>query len=215
MSICVVRDIPFAVNMVLTRANLQEIEALVDLAGSLGARGVRFGHLIPTPRSVDEGLYLTHAERNDADQRVHELAAMSTLPVALAPGSRTTELFPCEPLNDNEVNVDWRGRLTRCCHLSGQTHAREGEEVIGSLLETGLPELMARLREANEAFRREKRVRLEDGRLKDEDFFPCDYCLKRFDKVAGFDEKPIWLTGTGEPRHRIATGAARHRAGGT
>lgn len=192
MSICVVRDLPFTVNMVVTRINAHEIESLIDLARSLGARGVRFGHLIPTPRSVDNGLYLSHSERMAMDERINELQRTKPIPVALAPGSRTTDLFPCEPLRDNEINIDWQGRLTRCCHLSGQTHAGTGNEVIGTVSGSGFPALMTRLGESTEAFRLEKRSRSRNGELTEEDFFPCDYCLKQTGKVAAFTDRPIW-----------------------
>jgi hypothetical protein len=75
----------------------------------------------------------------------------------------------------------------------------DGEEVIGSLVETPFPELMARLRESTKAFRQQKSARFEQGEVADEDFFPCDYCLKQFHKVAGFAERPIWLTETTMP----------------
>jgi MoaA/NifB/PqqE/SkfB family radical SAM enzyme len=194
-SICVARNIPFTINMVVTRVNVSEIENLVNLAEELGAAGIRFGHLVPTPRSVDNGLYLSHAERDDIDARVRTLSALARVPVGLAPGSYSKELFPCEPLQDNEINVDWNGNVTHCCHLSGQTHAADGSEMIGNLAEAPLEELLRRLEGSLAEFRDEK-TRLwashGDGQgLR----YPCEYCLKTSGKALGFGEERVRFPG--------------------
>jgi MoaA/NifB/PqqE/SkfB family radical SAM enzyme len=48
-SICVVKQLPFTFNMVLTSRNRCEIAEMVELAHNLGSRGIRFGHLMPRP----------------------------------------------------------------------------------------------------------------------------------------------------------------------
>ena len=53
-SICVFKDLPFTFNMVLTAQNRHEISEMVSLAKSLGSRGVRFGHPMPTPETACE-----------------------------------------------------------------------------------------------------------------------------------------------------------------
>ncbi len=193
MSICVARAIPFTVNMVLTRRNHAEIPELATLAAGLGAAGVRFGHLVPTPRSVDNGLYLSRPERDAADAVVREVAGTVMIPVGLAPGSRSTGLYPCQPLQGNEINIDWRGNLSRCCHLSGQTHVADGDEVIGNVKDRPFPDLIGRLEDAVETFRRAKAAHFESGAVRDGDYYPCDFCLKTFHKVAGFDGERVWF----------------------
>ncbi len=200
MSICVARDIPFTLNMVLTRRNHAEIRELVALAAGLGAAGVRFGHLVPTPRSVDNGLYLSRAERDAADAVVREAAGEAAIPVGLAPGSRSTALYPCEPLRGNEINIDWRGNVSRCCHLSGQTHVADGDEVIGNVMDRPFPELVGRLEGAVEAFRQAKAEHFRSGRVTDGDYYPCDYCLKAFHKVARFGDERVWFPDPSAPR---------------
>src|SRR5207253_10079250 len=51
-SICVVKELPFTWNMVLTAQNRKEIAEIVSLAERLGTGGVRFGHLMPTPETA-------------------------------------------------------------------------------------------------------------------------------------------------------------------
>ena len=58
-SICVLKSLPFTFNMVLTAQNRHEVGEMVSLAKSLGSRGVRFGHLMPTPETAMRGLDLS------------------------------------------------------------------------------------------------------------------------------------------------------------
>lgn len=191
MSICVVRDIPFTINMVVTGSNSREIEDLVKLAEELGAAGIRFGHLVPTPRSVGNDLYLSHAERDAIDARVRSAGRAAHIPVGLAPGSYSTELFPCEPLQGNEINIDWKGNVTRCCHLSGQTHAADGSEMIGNLANAPLEALLQKLERALAEFREEKARRWECQGDEGEDRYPCEYCLKTSGKALRFGEARV------------------------
>jgi len=118
MSLCLALDIPFSNNMVVTRHNRHEISSLVELAAKLGSRGVRFGHLMHSPLTTARGWDLSPMERKAVDAEVWELRRSARVPVAMAPGGHTTELFPCAPLHLQEVNIDCHGRLTKCCHLS-------------------------------------------------------------------------------------------------
>ncbi len=189
MSICVSKDIPFAINMVLTKKNRHEVGAIVNLAAALGSRGVRFGHLIPTPRSVNNGLCLSHMERRELEMQIMTLQSVSPITVAMAPGYHTPELFPCGPLQMTEFNVDWRGNVSHCCHLSGQTPVAEGSKVVGNLGKTTFPELLERLIDANAQFRRYKFDYQRRNELTEEDYFPCDYCLKHYreaDRIEDF-----------------------------
>jgi hypothetical protein len=142
---------------------------------------------------VDNGLYLSRPERDAADAVVREVAGTVMIPVGLAPGSRSTALYPCQPLQGNEINIDWRGNLSRCCHLSGQTHVADGDEVIGNVMDRPFPDLVARLEDAVETFRRAKAAHFESGPVGDGDYYPCDFCLKAFHKVADFDGARVWF----------------------
>lgn len=55
-SICVVKDLPFTLNMVLTARNRAEVAEMVELAWRLGSRCLRFGYLMPTPATARQGL---------------------------------------------------------------------------------------------------------------------------------------------------------------
>ncbi len=179
ISVCVASDLPFSLNMVVTRRNRTELAALAELGAALGARGVRYGPLMP---GGDPTLELTLEERRASESAIRALQPGSPIPVALAPGYETDELFPCAPLNLEEFNIDWRGNLTHCCHLSG--YADSGTDIVGNLRVLSFSEAWSRLRAANARFIREKQTRQAAGRLSEADRFPCLYCCGYFNKLA-------------------------------
>ena len=85
-SICVFKDLPFTFNMVLTAQNRHEVGEMVSLAKSLGSRGVRFGHLMPTPETAMRGLDLSPPERRAVEAEIWQLQKSADLPVGMAPG---------------------------------------------------------------------------------------------------------------------------------
>ena len=177
MSVCMAVDLPFTLNMVITRYNQVEVEALVELAARLGAGGVRFGQLMP---GGDPDLELTLQERRAVEQRIWALQPAAPLPVVLAPGYYTTELFPCAPLNLEECNVDWQGNINLCCHLSGYGHGSDG---VGQLATLNFADALSRLRRLRNRLRLEKETRSNNGEFREEDDFPCLYCYRHFDKA--------------------------------
>lgn len=182
------RGLPFTFNMSLTRANRGEAGEMVALAAGLGALGVRFGHLMSDPHPAAAGLELTPAERKDLDAELGRLRAESAFPVGLAPGGWSEDLFPCAPLREQEYNLDWRGRLGLCCHLSG--FADQEQAVAADLNRVGLGEALPVLRQVRDALKTEKQGRRDDGDWRDDDCFPCWYCAKRFGGVEWIRERP-------------------------
>ena len=187
MSVCVATGLPFTLNMVVTRHNRGELADLVALGAALGARGVRFGPLMP---GGDPALELSAAERRDAQAAIEALQGQANIPVALAPGYETTELRPCAPLHLEELNIDWRGNVTPCCHLSGYGEA----DRAGNLATVSLAAALGRLREANAHFLQEKEAHRAEA-----DPAPCRFCLKYLHPAAApvADLQPMALPGGG------------------
>ena len=140
-SICVVKDLPFTFNMVLTTQNRYEVQEMIELAGRLGSRGIRFGHLMPTPETAMRGLDLTPQERQAVEADIWHLQKSAPVFVGMAPGYFSAALFfPCGPLELEEYNLDYRGNLTLCCQLSGSVGANAGTDVMGNLHDVSLAE---------------------------------------------------------------------------
>jgi MoaA/NifB/PqqE/SkfB family radical SAM enzyme len=177
-TVCIVRDIPFTFNMVLTSRNVSEIPHMIELAKKLGARGVRFGHLMPESRPRRSDLFLTAHERRAAESEIRELARIAPLPVAMAAGYFSEDpYFRCAPLSLTEYNLDCLGNMTFCCQLSGHPDMASGPDRIGNLHEISLAEACLRFRRFAATYMEDKRRFVERGEFREIDHFPCHYCV--------------------------------------
>jgi MoaA/NifB/PqqE/SkfB family radical SAM enzyme len=189
VTLCVIKELPFTFNMVLTARNRHEIGEMAQLAEALGSQGLRLGHLMPTPETGPRGLDLSPAERREVETEVRLTAKRSGIPVGMAPGFHTDDLFPCAALASEEINVDCFGNVTLCCHLSGHGAGAGSRDVAGNLQETSFPELLGRLAGTRGQLRTDKAARAAKGELRDSDRFPCWYCSLHFDKVNWLKER--------------------------
>ena len=202
-SICVFKDLPFTLNMVLTAQNRHEVKELVGLAGRLGSQGVRFGHLMPTPETALGRLDLSPHERRDVEADIWRLQKSAAVPVGMAPGYFSdSPFFPCAPLELEEFNLDYRGNLTLCCQLSGSSGATPGNDVISNLHEVSLAEACERFRQRVATYLADKQARVRGGELTELDHFPCWYCVKYIDKVPWLKHVPQHSWADGE-RHTL------------
>lgn len=190
VSICVVHKLPFTLNMVVTAHNRHELAAMADLAYHLGSRGLRFGHLMHSPLTTAQGFDLSPWERKIVDAEIQHLRRSAGVPILMAPGYHTSDLFPCAPLHLEEVNIDCHGNVTTCCHLSGQSAREEAGDVMGNLQEISFGKAYARLQAENERFRQMKLAQLRDDQLQDIDLFPCWYCSNHYRKVDWLQSHP-------------------------
>jgi len=190
-SICIFKELPFTLNMVLTAQNRNEIGEMVWLAERLGSGGVRFGHLMPTPETALRKLDLTPDERREVEAKIWGLKKSASIPIGMAPGYfNERPFFPCGPLELEEYNLDYNGNLTLCCQLSGNAGANEGTDVMGNLHEMSLAEACARFRQRVATYLADKRDNLSRGELGELDHFPCWYCLKYLGKTSWLNNFP-------------------------
>lgn len=183
VSICMVKDIPFTINTVIMLHNKGELKEMAELVAKLGSRGLRFGYLMPTPQNVARGLTISPEECESSDGMIGGLQHSFTMPIIKAPGYYTTNLFPCNPLQSKELNIDWRGNVTLCCHLSGYGNGAIEGDIIGNLDTVCFAEAHKRFIHLNKTFHQDKRERYGKGEFQDSDYSPCFYCLNYFDKV--------------------------------
>lgn len=178
-SLCLFKDIPFTFNMVLTRENRHEVGDMVLLAEKLGSTGVRFGHLVPELSAQDQGLQLRMDEKLELEKEIWALQEQGKIPVAMAPGHYSeSPFFTCAPLALEEFNVDYRGNMTLCCHLSGSAGPNARAEIIANLADTSLSRALDGFRRRVEQYVCDKRKTVSEGSFREEDHFPCHYCVK-------------------------------------
>jgi MoaA/NifB/PqqE/SkfB family radical SAM enzyme len=190
-SICVLKELPFSLNMVLTAQNRGEVEEMVSLAERLGSVGIRFGHLMPTRDTALRNLDLTPAERREIEDQIWRPKKTASIPVGMAPGYFSeAPFFPCGPLELQEYNVDYKGNLTLCCQLSGHSTEANAFDVIGNLNEMSLAQACARFRQRVATYLEDKRNRISRGEFTELDHFPCWYCLKYVGRTAWLETFP-------------------------
>lgn len=191
ISICVFKELPFTLNMVLTVQNRKEIEEMVELAERLGSAGVRFGHLMPTPETALRKLDLTPNERREVESEIWQLKKRASIPVGMAPGYYSENaFFPCGPLELEEYNLDYKGNLTLCCQLSGHSGAAYGADIIGNLNEMSLAEACERFRERVTSYLADKQEKINRAQFGQLDHFPCWYCVKYLGKTSWLNNFP-------------------------
>lgn len=183
ISLCVIEDLPFSLNMVVTAHNRHELAAMVRSAARLGAVGLRFGHLLPAPITTAQNFDLSPAERKVVENEIRQLQRDADLPVAMAPGFHTSELFPCAPLRLQELNIDCLGNVSKCCHLSGHGDGVGVGDLVGNLHDISFTEAYGRVCALHAQFRQAKLAHFARGDARDEDYFPCWFCSVHYKKV--------------------------------
>jgi MoaA/NifB/PqqE/SkfB family radical SAM enzyme len=187
-SICMLKELPFTLNMVLTAQNRNEIGEMVSLAECLGSGGVRFGQLMPTEQTALRKLDLTPEERREVESQIWGLKKNAVIPVGMAPGYFSeAPFFPCGPLELEEYNLDYKGNLSLCCQLSGHSGANYSADVIGNLNEMSLTEACERFHRRVDTYLADKRNKIKAGTFSELDHFPCWYCLKYLGKTSWID----------------------------
>jgi MoaA/NifB/PqqE/SkfB family radical SAM enzyme len=190
-SLCVMHDLPFTLNMVLTAHNRDQVAEMVELAVRLGSAGVRFGWLMPTPETASRGLDLAPQDRRVVEAEIRSLQSIAPIAVGMGPGYyHENPFFPCAPLTLQEYNLDYRGHLTLCCQLSGYAGGTPGTDVVGDLHELSLAEAVARFHQRVAAYLADKRAKVGRGAFGGLDYFPCWYCVQSLDKVPGLQRFP-------------------------
>jgi MoaA/NifB/PqqE/SkfB family radical SAM enzyme len=197
-SVCVYNDLPFTLNMVVTRQNRNQIQEMADLGRSLGSRGVRFGFLMPTADTARRGLDLSPEECRETELEIRKVKKDSPLSIGMGPGYYSdSPFFPCGPLELEEFNVDCDGNLTLCCQLSGYSGPKPGTDLIGNLRTMNLTEALVRFRGRVDVYLADKRDSIRDGEFDDLDYFPCWYCVKYLGKIEMLKQIPShpWIRG--------------------
>ena len=186
---CRAAGLPFVVKVGLRPDTLPLIEQTALFAARMGASALSFGYNLPTSPAADEGLALGPEDRTAAEQEVAVLASVLRMPVSLDVGYYNADPAPpCSPLAGASCNIDFRGRLSLCCNLSGYRGAGGGAEVVADLNVEGFAPAFVRLRALAEAQVRRRRDALAaqaatGGRADLWLGSPCLFCLRSFDKV--------------------------------
>lgn len=183
---CRMGNIPFAVKAVIRRDTVPQFQDLVLLAARMGAQAIHFSHVLPTSGEVESESAMSLEERAHAEQEIALLRRILKMPVALDVGYANIDPAPpCAPLQGASFSVDYQGRLSLCCNMSGFRGAAQESDVVADLNEESFTTAWLRVRRlASEQVAR--RAAALAARGADADLHtasPCLFCLQTFGKI--------------------------------
>jgi MoaA/NifB/PqqE/SkfB family radical SAM enzyme len=186
---CKAAGLPFIIKMGLRRDTLPLLEQTALFAARMGAASLSFGHNLPTSGAADEELTLSSEDRTAAEQEIAMLARILKMRVTLEVGYNNLDPEPpCSALAGVSCNVDYRGRLSLCCNLSGYRGASGERDVVADLNKEGFAGAFARLQDVASAQLSRRREALAEaasaGAEPDIQLgSPCLFCLHSFGKI--------------------------------
>ncbi len=184
ISILKVKGIEASVQITINKKNFGEIEQMAFLASELGLKRLFYAHLEPTPLAYEHGLVLSPKQYKEAEQRVERLKGIMKIEINFSLGHYEPLLFfQCRALTMYAPNVDYKGRLTFCCQLSGYTGSSEERDIIADLNAVSLYDAHKMWVDAIHKFNLDKIELIKNGEATELDGFPCFYCSKYFRKI--------------------------------
>jgi MoaA/NifB/PqqE/SkfB family radical SAM enzyme len=186
---CYMNGIPFIFKVGIRRDTVPQLQEIALLAARLGACALHFSHLLPTSSEYEAELGLSREERTDAEQEIGILSKIFKMEIGIAAGFYNINLAPpCTALAGTNCNVDYRGRLTLCCNLSGYRGAQGETDVVADLNVESFSSAYPRLRQLAEEqlARRRKAIESHAAEGREIDLHtgsPCLFCLQSFGKI--------------------------------
>jgi hypothetical protein len=138
---------------------------------------------------VESASALSAEERRHAEEEIALLARIFKMKVGIDVGYYNVDpAAPCSPLAGVSCNIDYKGRLTLCCNLSGFRGAGQQQDIIADLNQEGFADAYERLQQLRELQlerRRAALVSLTNNSTKSDLYIgsPCLFCLQSFGKI--------------------------------
>jgi sulfatase maturation enzyme AslB (radical SAM superfamily) len=187
---CYVSKLPFGIKIVIRRDLLEQLEQIAVFAARMGAASLQFVHVMPTSSGVAEDSALSLEEQRVAEEEIAILARIFKMNIGIDVGYYNVDEQrpPCAPLAATSMNIDYRGRLSLCCNLSGFRGAVDELDVVADLNEESFDTAYARFLELSAAQvekRRDALVALRSQSLTADLYTgsPCLFCLQSFGKI--------------------------------
>ena len=186
---CNFSSIPFIIKVTIRRDTLPLLEEFALMSAKLGAQRIDFSHILPTSSSLDDEISLTQSERRNAEHEIAILSNILKMKIGIATGYHNVDTSaPCVALRGEEPNIDYRGRLTLCCNLSGFRGAGGEADVFADLNQSDFRTGYLKLKTAADvqvARRKEAIEAIERSGVKPDHYTtsPCMFCLQSFEKI--------------------------------
>jgi MoaA/NifB/PqqE/SkfB family radical SAM enzyme len=186
---CYRGNLPFVIKLAIRRDTFEHLEEISIFAARMGASGIDFFHVLPTSDQHEGDSTLSSDERRIAEQEIATLARILKTKVSLDVGYyNTDESPPCSPLAGASFNVDYRGRLTLCCNLSGFRGSVAEPDVVADLNVESFASAYTKLLAiaAEQLQRRKDALASWQKRGVSPDLYtgsPCLFCLQSYGKI--------------------------------
>jgi MoaA/NifB/PqqE/SkfB family radical SAM enzyme len=186
---CFAADVPFLVKVGIRRDTLPNLEQIALFAARMGAAGLNFMHVMPTSADVEDASALNLDERRLAEKEIASLSRIFKMKIGIDVGySNLDPSPPCSALAGVSCNVDYLGRLSLCCNLSGFRGGVREEDVAADLHKQDFAAAYARLSKIarDKLAAREKRLGDLATQNLPVDLYtasPCLFCLDTFGKL--------------------------------
>jgi sulfatase maturation enzyme AslB (radical SAM superfamily) len=187
---CYVSKLPFGIKIVIRRDLVEQLEQIAVFAARMGAASLHFVHVMPTSSGVAEDSALSLAEQRIAEEEIAILARIFKMNIGIDVGYYNVDEQrpPCAPLAATSINIDYRGRMSLCCNLSGFRGAGDELDVVADLNEESFDTAYARFVELAAAQLQKRRDALAALRSQSltPDLYtgsPCLFCLQSFGKI--------------------------------
>jgi MoaA/NifB/PqqE/SkfB family radical SAM enzyme len=186
---CHKASLPFMIKTGIRRDTIEHLEEIALFAARMGAAGLNFSHILPTSEGVESDSSLNAEERRHAEEEIALLARIFKMKVGIDVGYYNVDpAAPCSPLAGVSCNIDYKGRLTLCCNLSGFRGAVQQQDIVADLNQENFSdayERLGQLRELQLERRRAALVSLANNGPGLDLYIgsPCLFCLQSFGKI--------------------------------
>jgi MoaA/NifB/PqqE/SkfB family radical SAM enzyme len=183
---CYTSQLRFAIKIVIRRDLVDQLEQIAIFAARMGAASLNFVHVMPTSSAVAGDSALSLDEQRAAEQEIAILARIFKMNIGIDVGYYNVDETrpPCAPLAGVSMNIDYRGRLSLCCNLSGFRGADEERDVVADLNVESFASAYKKF-QALAAAQLQRRKDALAG-LQSPDVYvgsPCMFCLQSFGKI--------------------------------
>jgi len=183
---CYMSQLSFAIKIVIRRDLMDQLEQIAIFAARMGAASLNFVHVMPTSSAVADDSTLSLEEQRAAEQEIAILARIFKMNIGIDVGYYNVDETrpPCAPLAGVSMNIDYRGRLSLCCNLSGFRGAAQEQDVVADLNVESFASAYERFKSlaAGQLQKRKEALAV----LQSPDVYigsPCMFCLQSFGKI--------------------------------
>ncbi|HKG96215.1 MAG TPA: radical SAM protein, partial [Pyrinomonadaceae bacterium] len=187
---CYMSNLPFGLKTVIRRDLVDQLEQIAIFAARMGAASLHFVHVMPTSNTVAGDSALSLEEQRVAEQEIAILARIFKMKIGLDAGyyNIDEERPPCSPLAGTSMNIDYRGRLSLCCNLSGFRGGDDEQDVVADLNVESFADGYAKVMSLAAAQLDKRKTTLVALRAKGTtpDLYtgsPCLFCLQSLGKI--------------------------------